>query len=195
MTPLEDPLWLGSASERRRQILTQLGIAFEVIVPEVDEIMVPDDPRRTVRENAVRKNRWCRDRHADRHILTADTVVAFDGRCLTKPRSPDEARSFLRMFSGRDQAVFTAVAIAPPDGVMMVWVVESTVHFQPLDDRAIDEYIRLVNPMDKAGGYNIDQHGDRIISRYEGSRTNIMGLPEEAVGLWLRGRAPREVAP
>jgi septum formation protein len=179
-------LILGSASERRRKILAALGVAFEVLVPEVGEEFFETDPRLTARVNAEHKSRWCRARRPDRRVLTADTVVAFEGRCVTKPRSPEEAGDFLRMFSGRTQAVYTAAAFARPGLPGLTQVVESEVRFRVLTDDLIAEYLRRVDPMDKAGAYDIDQHGDLIIESFGGSRTNIMGLPEESVCAWLR---------
>ena len=184
-------LILGSASPRRAKILHGLGIEFEVVPPGVQEVFAEHRPQWTVEENASRKNRWCRRRHAGRDVLTADTVVVFEGRCLTKPRSREEAKAFLRMFSGRAQDILTGVAYAEAGWRERVEVVRSSVTFRKLDDATIETYFKAVDPMDKAGAYDIDQHGDLIIQSHSGSRTNIMGLPAELVGNWLARRHAR----
>ena len=98
----------------------------------------------------------------------------------------EEAAEFLRMFSGKDHEVLTAVSFATPGSEPVVQTVESRVTFKSLSDEAIAEYLRQVDPMDKAGAYNIDQAGELIIERYSGSFTNIVGLPVETVSAWLQ---------
>lgn len=178
-------LVLGSASPRRRRILTELGIAFEVLTPEADEVLHVDDPARTVTENALLKNAWCRAHRSGRRILTADTVLDFEGRCVGKPGSLEEAAALFRALSGQTHHVLTAVALSAPGTETAVEVVTSAVTFRPLTDSSIDDYFARVDPLDKAGGYDIDEHGERIIESHSGSRTNIMGLPCEVVTAWL----------
>lgn len=177
---------LGSASERRRKILSAMGLDFDVAAPDVEEHVYTDDPRRTALENAERKNRWCAARYPGHAIITADTVIDLDGRLIGKPASREEARSFLRAFSGRTHAVLTGVAFGPPAAPPTVELAESRVTFRSLDEAGIEEYLRHVDPMDKAGAYDIDQRADLIIACFNGSRTNVMGLPEELVRKWLR---------
>ena len=178
-------LILGSASERRQAILSELGVRFEVHIPDVEEVFHADEPRRTAEENARHKHDWCKHRFADRYIITADTIVALEGKCVAKPASMAEAANFLRMFSGRAQTVFTAIALSGPLARPDVTVVESTVVFRRLTAPAIRQYLSRVDPLDKAGGYDINQSGDLIVQSYSGSYTNIMGLPKEAVTAWL----------
>ena len=182
---IKNKLVLGSASERRKKILDDLGYSFEVFVPGVKEVSYSDDPQRTAKENAIRKNEWCRTKLPDSIIISADTVIEFQGRNITKPASMIEARSFLRRFSGKTHKVHTAVAISMPAQTAEVKIVTSTVTFKKLKDKVIDEYISKVNPLDKAGGYDIDQHTKLIIESYSGSYTNIMGLPAETLKEWL----------
>ena len=179
-------LILGSGSERRRKILSELGISFRVVVPRVSEVFHLADARKTAAENCRRKMDWCRQRHPQCRIITADTVVQFQERCVLKPSTMDEAAEFLRMFSGKDHEVLTAVALATPGCDPVVETVESRVTFKRLSDEAVAEYLRQVDPMDKAGAYNIDQASELIIERYSGSFTNIVGLPVETVSAWLR---------
>jgi len=187
---MKDPsirLILASASQRRVKILKEMGLRFEVEVPRVDEFHDDDRPRFCVCENARHKNTWCRERHPDCVIIAADTVVDFEGRCVPKPRSMEEACAFMAMFSGKNQRVHTGVAFSAPGREIDVKVVTSEVRFKQLDDCLIHKYFSLVDPMDKAGAYDIDQHGDLIVDSFSGSRTNIMGLPRETVADWLEG--------
>ena len=96
-----------------------------------------------------------------------------------------EAESILRKFSEKWHTVVTAVAFSLRGSAPESEVVESRVYFKPLNDKLIRTYFQSVDPMDKAGAYDIDQNGDLIIQAFEGSRTNIMGLPRETVGQWL----------
>jgi len=185
----EDAIILGSASERRRSILAGLGIRFTVVIPEIDEIYYPADPQRTASENAVRKNSWCRKKDSNARIITADTVIDFRGRCMTKPISLDEAVSFFKMFSGNEHTILTAVALSKPKEEPEIYVEKSSVLFKKLSLPQIHEYFEKVTPLDKAGAYDISQGKELIIAEYSGSYTNIMGLPGEIVEKWLLQQA------
>lgn len=180
------PLILASASGRRRKILEAMGVNFEVAVPDVEEVTYLDDPRRTASENAIRKGEWSRVRFPDRVTIAADTVIDFRGRVICKPSSEAEAVEFLRSFSGEQHTVITAVAFSTPQRGLEIEVVESQVVFKKLTDEQIRQYCSKVDPLDKAGAYDIDQNGDMIIESFAGSRTNIMGLPAEVVAKWLK---------
>ncbi|MGQ9663131.1 MAG: Maf family protein [Kiritimatiellia bacterium] len=184
------PIILGSASARRRKILQRLGVDFEAVCPEVEEVFYEREGRRTVTENAQSKHQWCRERFPDRTIITADTIVVFQNRCITKPSSREEAFCFLKMFSGQWQLVFTAVAMSRPTQPPEVELVTSEVQFKVLDDEEIERYLACINPLDKAGGYDIDEYGGWVIQSFRGSWTNIMGLPEETVARWLGMKLP-----
>jgi septum formation protein len=176
---------LGSASPRRAKILASLGVRFEILVPRVNEAD-GGDPCDTVRRNALSKLDWCRSRQPVRRILTADTVVVWDGKPVGKPASLAEARRWLLSFSGQDQEVLTGIAYLDGRGRVRNDVVRSVVRFRALGDGVVDAYLAQVNPLDKAGGYDIDQHGELLIAGWEGSHTNIMGLPVERLTEWLR---------
>jgi septum formation protein len=178
-------LVLASASPRRSKILAGLGVRFEVAVPDVEEITT-GDPHETVGDNALRKNAWGAARFPGRWVLTADTVVVFGGRCVEKPVSMTQAWEFLRMLSGQTHEVLTGVALADPSGHVRSEIVTSIVSFRALTDVDIDAYFKLIDPMDKAGAYDVDEYGHVVIASFKGSRTNIMGLPRETVEGWLR---------
>ena len=179
-------LILASGSARRRKILEALGVEFEVVAPRVAEVFYARDARRAALENAARKSAWCRSLYPARYSLAADTLIEFEGRCVAKARTPEEAAAFLRMFSGATHKVFTAVALARPRAEPELFLVESAVRFRVLSAAAIRSYVQTVQPMDRAGAYDIDEQGEMIIAGYTGSRTNIMGLPAETVESWLK---------
>jgi len=183
---MKTKLILASASARRRKILAALGVAFEAVIPQVAEVFYAGDARRTARENAARKSAWCRARHPGRHSLAADTLIEFEGRCITKARTPEEALAFLRMFSGATHRVYTAVAMAGASAEPELILAESAVRFRTLSEETIRAYFASVHPMDRAGAYDIDEQGETLVAEYTGSRTNIMGLPAEEVSAWLR---------
>ena len=178
-------LILGSASERRKNILNSMNVAFDIVIANVDEVAHVSDPRGAAADNALRKLEWCRARYPGRSIIAADTVIDFEGRLVGKPATMDEAARFLKMFSGKRHTVVTAVAFSVRGSAPDVRVIESDVSFKTLDDVLIRKYFEKVDPMDKAGAYDIDQSGDVIIESFEGSRTNVMGLPREIVEEWL----------
>jgi len=175
-------LILASASTRRRELLGQLGIPFEVVVADVSEHEDPvTDPRVMVAHNAALKADWVAERHPDAVVLGADTTVFLDGAAINKPRDLDEARSMLRRLSGRVHTVYTGIAVRRlSTGLRIDQGVSSQVEFKPFGSAVIDDYIRLVNTLDKAGAYSIQDHTDMIVAGYRGSFSNIMGLPMEA---------------
>lgn len=173
---------LGSSSPRRQELLATLGVAFDVVSPNVEEQLFPSDPLKTVLTNSKAKYRAVAEhvRAAD-WVLTADTVVFFDNACYLKPMDVNEASNWFRRFSGRAQEVFTGFSFGMAGAEPVTEHEVSTVWFKTLTDQDITAYFRDVNPLDKAGGYDINELGDRIIDRWEGSRDNIMGLPTDRI--------------
>lgn len=174
-------LILASASPRRRELLGQLGLPFEVIVAGVTEHEAEDaDPRLMVAHNAALKADWVAVRHPEAFVLGADTTVFIDSSVLNKPGSLVEARTMLRRLAGRTHTVFTGVALrCVARGVRVDEGVTSEVTFRAFDERTIDAYFEVVNPLDKAGAYGIQEGRELIIDRWKGSFSNIMGLPME----------------
>ena len=175
------PLILASASPRRRELLAQLGISFEVVVADVTEHEAEDaDPRMMVAHNAALKADWVAGRHPAQFVLGADTTVLIDNTVLNKPRDLEEARAMLRRLAGRTHTVFTGVALRRhSSGLRVDEGVTSAVTFRSFDDSVIDAYFRVVNPLDKAGAYGIQEGRELIVDRWDGSFSNIMGLPME----------------
>ncbi len=175
-------LILASASPRRRELLGQLGVQFDVVVAEVTEHEEEaTDPRVMVAHNAALKADWVAARNPDAVVLGADTTVFIDGAALNKPRDGAEARAMLRRLSGRTHTVFTGLAVrCARDGLRIDEGVASEVTFRILDDAVIEDYLSKVHTLDKAGGYAIQEHGELIVEGYRGSMTNIVGLPIES---------------
>ena len=175
-------LILASASPRRRELLTQLGVAFDIVVAEVTEHEeASTDPRVMVAHNAALKADWVSARHPQAVVLGADTTVFIDGTALNKPRDGTEARAMLRRLSGRTHTVFTGLAVRrAEDGLRIDEGVASEVTFKVLDEAVIETYLARVNTLDKAGGYAIQEHGELIVAGQRGSLTNIIGLPLES---------------
>lgn len=173
------PLILASASPRRRELLRQIGIPFTVEVAAVQENEAPDhDPRELVLENAALKADAISQGHPHAWVLGADTTVCVDETVLNKPADLAEAKAMLRRLSGRTHTVFTGLALRHrSQGVRLDRGVESRVVFRTLTEEVIETYLSRVHPLDKAGGYAIQEHGDLIVERYEGSLSNIIGLP------------------
>ena len=169
-------LVLASGSPRRAKILRDHGVDFTVAKSDAEETSFPDDPERTVRVNALVKGAAAK--HGGK-VLSADTIVWYGGRIYGKPRDVDEARRFLRELSGRVHSVYTGVAYCGE-----AKVVRSDVKFRALSDAAIEEYVRRVRPLDRAGAYDIDESGDLIVESYTGSYENIMGLPLGPLREW-----------
>lgn len=174
-------LILASASPRRRELLGQLGLAFEIVVAQVDEHEESStDPRVMVAHNAALKAEWVAARHPEAVVLGADTTVFIDNHALNKPRDAADARAMLRRLSGRTHTVFTGLALRRQrDGLKIDDGVASDVTFKPLDEATIEAYLARVHTLDKAGGYGIQEHGDMIVAGYRGSFSNIVGLPLE----------------
>lgn len=179
MTPDPAGLILASASPRRQELLARLGVPFTVLVAGVVEDETPDaDPRRLVGHNAALKAAWVSARFPAATVLGADTTVCLDGRVLNKPADAADARAMLRRLSGRTHTVHTGLALRRGrDALAVDVVVDSAVRFRTLDEPAIETYLARVHTLDKAGGYAIQEHPDLIIAGYEGSLTNIIGLP------------------
>ncbi len=174
-------LILASASPRRRELLAQLGVAFEIVAAQVQEHEEESTaPRVMVAHNAALKADWVAARYPEACVLGADTTVCLGATVLNKPRDLADARAMLRRLSGRTHEVFTGLALRRVASNMRLdELVRSEVTFHELTDTVIDAYFSRVNPLDKAGAYAIQEHGDLIVAGHRGSFTNIVGLPLE----------------
>ena len=180
-------LILASASPRRRDLLARAGYDFEVITPQVNEV-VP--ARLTLLEatswNALRKGLEVARRYPDDVVLAADTLVALEHNLIGKPASRAEAARILRRLSGKTHSVASGVFIGHLRvGRSQSFTVASRVTFKRLSDKKIEEYLAQIDPLDKAGAYAAQGKGGTIIARILGSRSNVVGLPLEKTRIAL----------
>lgn len=161
--------------------MREAGLTFEVMASQVEEAHDERAPLDILtRANAVLKASWVADRRPGQWVIGADTLVAIDGQALGKPADSAEACRMLTMLSGRTHEVVTAVCLIHKDSGQRREFLETTrVTFLPLTPGEIDAYLQLINPLDKAGSYAAQEHGDKIIASVEGSWTNVVGLPME----------------
>lgn len=179
---------LASASPRRRELLAKAGFRFEVKTAEVVEDEDPNgDPRLAVAHNARIKAEAVAAQNPDALVLGADTTVALGGKVFNKPENLDAARAMLRTLSGKTHTVYTGVClIGNVAGIREENVFSCNVTFKNLDDATIDLYFKIVNPLDKAGAYGIQEGRDLIVAAYDEPLSNIIGLPIELIASRLR---------
>lgn len=169
---------LASASPRRRHLLEQLGLLFDVEPAAVDETPLPGEaPTPYVRRLALEKARWVAGRHPDALVIGGDTVVVLDGEILTKPDGPAEAVAMLVRLQGREHRVETGVAVVAPGGSEAAEVVGVDVRFRPFDRATAEAYVATGEPLDKAGAYGIQGYGAVLVDAIEGDFFAVMGLP------------------
>ncbi len=194
-----DRIYLASRSPRRRELLRQIGIGFEMLwlresaerPPDVDETPLmgeaPDDyVRRVCREKAATGWRRLVARGLPRlPVLAADTTVCLDQRILGKPVDNAGAAAMLAALSGREHRVLTAVAIQF-DAELEIIVSESIVRFDVLDEATIAAYVATGEPLDKAGAYGIQGRAAAFIAELRGSYSGVMGLPLYETAAMLR---------
>lgn len=180
-------LILASASPRRAELLRELGHPFTILTSaaeEVDPVFL--SPAETAMVNASRKAMAVARRHPDRLVLGADTVVSLGGTHFGKPSSLDEAEAMLRQLQGRVHQVATGICLVRWNQRRRRLAAETTaVAFRRLSTRAIREYLQSTRPLDKAGGYGIQDRGERIVSEIKGSYSNVVGLPLELLKVVL----------
>ena len=178
MTTTTPKVYLASASPRRRELLAQLGIAFERLVADIDETPLADEaPGDYVERLARAKAQAALGRaQAPWPVLGADTIVVADGQLLGKPRDIEDARRMLRMLSGRTHQVLTGIALVADD-YCRTRVVTTDVSFKSLSEAEIEAYWQTGEPADKAGSYGIQGIGGKFVSRIEGSYFAVVGLP------------------
>jgi len=169
---------LASASPRRRELLEMAGVIFEVTVSPAEEIHDASmKPELLCELNATLKAEAVAILRPDAVVIGSDTLVFIDDTPLGKPIDLDEARSMLRRLAGRTHRVCTGVCLIFPDGGRRVFHDTTEVDFLPLDEVAIENYLSVANPLDKAGAYGIQESGEMIVARISGSYENVMGLP------------------
>jgi nucleoside triphosphate pyrophosphatase len=177
MPPLH--LILASASPRRRELLAALGVEFEVVVPDVEEVRV-GDPAEAVLANARAKAHAAAAGTGGEGalVLAVDTDVALDGRLLGKPANERGARERLEALSGRTHEVLSGIVVLPTHPARERAAVErSGVTFAHLDGPTIDAYLASREWRDRAGAYAVQGLGSMFVERVEGDLANVIGLP------------------
>lgn len=192
---------LASSSPRRRELLTEMGITFRIIKPDIDESLRPGEPlldyvRRLSREKAARVIMSLPDEVT---VLAADTVVILaadtmgidpSGELLGKPATDDEARMMLRKLRARTHQVYTALTlVASWTGAarFQTTLTRTDVTMREYADDEIEAYIATGDPFDKAGSYAIQHEAFHPVERIDGSYSNVVGLPVETLEQMLTG--------
>lgn len=172
-------LVLASASPRRLDLLAQIGLIPDAVVPaELDETPLPQElPAQHARRLAEGKARLVAQQHAGAFVLGADTVVACGRRILGKALTMAEARQALQLLSGRRHRVHSGVALVGPTGKVAVRLVQTNVTFKRLDAAELDDYLASGEWHGKAGGYAIQGLAARFVRQINGSYSNVVGLP------------------
>lgn len=170
-------LILASGSPRRKELIREITADFSVEPSFFEETGEGLSARDTVLAFARGKAEEVAGRFPGALVVGADTVVCLDGEILGKPKNADGAKKMLRRLSGRTHTVFTGVCVVY-GGKTRTRAVASDVTFHRLSEALIERYVASGHPLDKAGAYGI-QDGFPIVERYEGSFTNIVGLPVE----------------
>ena len=206
---------LGSASPRRRELLEQIGISFEVRVSDKEEVYHSLIPEEIVKELALSKaenvadDLWEKQEQVkqisfdkknnvllDTIVIGADTIVVSDGSILGKPKDEADAVRMIRSLQGRSHKVYTGVAILDYDDEgkrkSVVHAVETEVFVNPMSDEEIREYAATGEPLDKAGAYGIQMQFAAYIERIDGDYYNVVGLPVSYVYRQLKEIAEKD---
>lgn len=174
---------LASASPRRREILTNIGLDFEVVVSEADESKIDKNSVPVsvyVQELAFLKAAAVakKIKKHDALIISADTVVYLDDQILGKPKNETDAEEMLKKLSGRAHSVFTGICVMDAQTLKSVCAKEETrVYFKELTAEKIESYVKTGEPLDKAGAYAVQGLGSLFTEKVEGDFFNVIGLP------------------
>ena len=178
------PFILASASPRRAELLRNLKLEFKVVPGDVTEVFDEQlSPHELCQLNAHRKARAVAKKNPDALVLGADTLVFLGREIFGKPRSLGEAKQMLAKLQGRTHQVVTGVCLMHLRAHReKIFAAGTDVTFHPLDAEQIREYLSKINPLDKAGAYAIQEHGEKIVAEISGSYSNVVGLPVEKLG-------------
>ncbi len=172
---------LASASPRRKELLEQIGLVFDVIPAKGEEQMVEPDPASLVKGLAYEKALEVKASvEKEALVIGADTIVAYDGKVLGKPKDEADARQMLGMLRGKTHQVYTGVAILGTDW-SEVFYSKTDVEMYDVSDEIITDYIATKEPMDKAGAYGIQGRGAILVKEIRGDYNTVVGLPAAMV--------------
>ncbi len=189
---MDKKIVLASASPRRRELLQNMGLDFEIITSDgAEQVFENELPQDTVKRLSSEKalNVAKRAPYDDCIVIGADTVVAIDGKILGKPVDEGDAKRMLTLLSGRTHKVYTGVSvIETTSGERVSDYVETEVKFVNLTERQIEKYVSSGEPMDKAGAYGIQDLGAMLVEKINGDYFNVVGLPVSRLARILRDR-------
>jgi len=168
---------LASNSPRRKELLEQVGIEFEIMSSDVDEITDKTAPADVVMDLSRIKAEAVARNNKGVVVLAADTVVAYNGQILGKPKDEDDAFKMLKLLSGKAHQVFTGVTIVDEAGESNSFFESTDVLMYENSDELIKKYIATGEPMDKAGAYGIQGKGAVLVKEIKGDYNNVVGLP------------------
>ncbi len=170
---------LASASPRRKELLEQIGLQFEIKPSNHDEELQDDlTPHEMARALSLEKARAVASKNKNAIIIAADTFIVIDEKIIGKPHTDDQARDMLILLNGKSHLVITGYTILDTDdGKLVVRSVETTVHMRGLTPDEIESYIQTGEPIGKAGAYAIQGLGAVFIEGIEGDYSNVVGLP------------------
>lgn len=183
---------LASGSPRRKEILENISLEFEIMADESDELMIEGEkPYDTVKRLSMQKAKNIASRvEAEENtiVIGADTVVSIDEKILGKPKDEREAKDMLLTLSGRINTVYTGLAVLETQsGKAVSEFVSTGVKFRSLSEKKIENYIKSGEPMDKAGAYGIQKIGGLFVESINGDYFNVVGLPLCRLGEILSG--------
>ena len=171
-------LILASASPRRAELLTRLGLAFDVVPSNMPEDgLAGESPSAHAERLSRKKALKVSEVYPDAVVLAGDTVVVRDGVVLGKPRSPEEAVGMLCSLSGRSHRVISGLALAFPHASIRSGYLTTEVTFRSFDEAFARKYVETGEPMDKAGAYGIQGFGSALVEGIRGDYHTVMGLP------------------
>jgi septum formation protein len=168
---------LASNSPRRKELLEQAGIDFEVKSADVDEVTDKVKPEEVVMDLSQLKAKAVACENPGRKVLAADTVVAYNGQILGKPKDEEDAFRMLKELSGQIHHVYTGVTIIDEAGTVDTFFECTAVSMYENSDELIKRYIATGEPMDKAGAYGIQGKGAVLVKEIKGDYNNVVGLP------------------
>ncbi|MDB6020424.1 MAG: maf [Pedosphaera sp.] len=182
------PLILASGSPRRSELLRGMGVSFSVLQSDAEEIHNEQMTATEISQlNAYRKARAVAKKFPDSLVLGADTLVYLGTTLFGKPRDAEDAYRMLKQLQGKKHEVVTGVCLLRLRGHRQTIFAESTeVKFRPLGVKEIRDYLSRINPLDKAGAYAIQEHGNKVVECISGSLSNVIGLPVERLSEELR---------
>ncbi|MED0655974.1 MULTISPECIES: Maf family protein [Anoxybacillus] len=170
-------LVLASSSPRRKQLLRMLGLPFDILVSDVDELFDAElSPSEIVQQLAHKKANAVWQQKKDACVIGADTIVVCEGEVLGKPTSEQDAFRMLKRLSGTTHEVWTGVAICT-EKECVTFAEKTDVTFWPLTDEDIWAYIATKEPLDKAGAYGIQERGALFVKKIDGDYFSVVGLP------------------